>query len=890
MSLWSRIGNVLRGDRVNREIDEELAAHLEEAIAHGRDPLEARRAFGSALRHREDSRDVRLVTWLESLRADAVFGWRQLNKTKTTSAAAILSLALAIGACTSAFRLIDALLLRPLPVANPERLYDLSRQGIGPEGKPQTFDGWAYPDFQLMRVAVKDQAELFAVSYAEPVDLTYKSDEEIEKAYLQYVSGWMFATLGLRPALGRVFTENDDLRPGGHPYAVLSHDYWTHRFGQDPKVIGRTFRMGNDLYEIAGVVEAPFTGTEPGTMVDIFVPTMMNPAVTRKDSTWHRTLLVLKPGAMLKEGIAGEPMRQKLEATSLAFEKERAWGFLGMRKEDIDNFLNQKVLLQPAASGVSELQSATRRPLAILGVLVALVLLIACANVANLMTAQASARAREMAVRVSIGGGRWRLVQLVLVQSAWLALLAAAVGGLFAWWSGPFVVSMINPPDNPARLLLPADSRVLGFGMALALGVTLLFGLAPALRASAVSPVSALKGGEDPHSKRRLMHALIAVQVAFCFLVLFVAGLFVTTFKRLSLQPTGFSADRLLVLDAAAKNPQPLEFWDQVAEHLRNVQGVETVALADAPLLGGNSWNNFISVNGGPSNGVLSYMRGVSPGWLEAMKIPLIDGRDFRPSDTHPGSALVNETFAKTYFDGADPVGKTFDLTLDAGVRLRYEIVGYVRDVRYRNLREPILPQLYVPFRSIDATGAAGKKGSGTLLVRTAGLSPRALAGVLRQEVPRARPEFRVSRIRTQMEINQSHTVRERLLATLALFFAIVALLLAGVGLYGVLHYSVLQRRREIGIRMAVGAQAGGVARLVTTEVFSMVLVGALAGVGLGMLSVRYVESLFYQVKATDLQMLALPSLAILVGALLAALRPVIQAVRIDPASMLRAE
>jgi predicted permease len=884
MSLWSRIGNVLHGDRLNREINEELEAHVEEAIAHGRDPIEARRAFGSALRHRENSRDVRLVAWLESLRADAVFGWRQLKKTKITSAAAIVSLALAIGACTCAFRLIDALLLRPLPVANAERLYDLSRQGIGPEGKPQTFDGWAYPDFQLMRAAVADQAELFAVSYAELVDLTYKSDEEIEKAYLQYVSGWMFPTLGLRPALGRVFTENDDLKPGGHPYAVLAYDYWTHRFGQDPHVIGRTFRMGNELYQIAGVAEAPFTGTEPGTMVDIFVPTMMHPGVTHKDWTWHRTLAVVKPGAAL------EPMRQKLEATSRAFEEERAKGFRGMRQEDIDSFLNQRVLLEPAATGVSDLQSETRRPLAVLGVLVVLVLLIASANVANLMTAQASARAREMAVRVSIGGGRWRLIQLVLVQSAWLALLAAAIGGLFAWWSGPFVVSMINPPDNPARLVLPADWRVFGFGLAVALGVTLLFGLAPALRASSVNPVSVLKGGEDPHSKRRLMHALIAVQVAFCFLVLFVAGLFVTTFQRLTHQPTGFSAERLLVLDTVAKSPQPQEFWEQVAEQLRSVPGVETVAMADSPLLGGSSWNNFISVNGAPPNGVLSYMRAVSPGWLEAMKIPLKDGRDFRPADRHPGAALVNETFAKIYFDGVDPVGKTFDLNMDEGGRLRYEIVGLVGDVRYKDLREPILPQLYVPFYSIDATGAAGKRGSGILLVHTSGLNPRALAAVLRPEVPRARPEFRVSRIRTQLEINQSQTVRERLLATLALFFAIVALLLAGVGLYGVLHYSVLQRRREIGIRMAVGAEAGSVARLVTRDVFSMVLLGAAAGVGLGLLSVQYVESLFYQVKATDLEILALPSLAILVGALLAALRPVVQAVRVDPASMLRAE
>jgi len=885
MGLWRRMANVFRREALNRELDEEIEAHLAEAMARGRDAQEARRALGSPLRHREASRDSRVLGWLDALRADAIFGWRQLSKTKVTTAAAILSLALAIGACTSAFRLIDALLLRPLPVANPERLYHVSRQGIGPEGSPETFDGWAYPDFQLMRAAVKGQAELLAASYIQRVDLTYKSDEEIEKAYLQYISGWMFPTLGIRPTLGRVLTEGDDEKPGGHPYAVLSYDYWMHRFGQDRGVIGRAFRLGDEVYEIVGVAEENFTGTEPGTLVDIFVPTMMNPRVTRKDATWHRTLALLNPGTAM------EPMRQKLQETSRAFEEERAktWS-QAMSKKEIEAWLNQKVVLEPAASGVSDLQSETKRPLAVLGVLVGLVLLIACANVANLMTAQASARGREMAVRVSIGGGRWRLVQLMLVQCAWLAVLAAALGGLFAWWAGPFVVSLINPPDNPARLVMPADCRVLGFGLALAFGVTVLFGLAPALRASSVNPVSALKGGEDPHSKRRLMHSLIAMQVTFCFLVVFLAGLFAATFERLAHQPTGFSAYRLLILETVAKTPQPLEFWDQLAAHLRGVNGVETVALADEALLGGSSWNNFVAINGAPPNGVLSYMRAVSPGWLGAMRIALIDGRDFRVSDTHPGAAVVNETFAKTYFNGVDPVGKTFELVMDEGVRLRYEIVGYMRDVRYRNLREPMLPQFYVPFHSVDKKGQLQRRRDGVLLVRTASANPRALASVLRQEVPRARPEFRVSNVLTQTEINESHAVRERLLATLAMFFAAVALLLAGVGLYGVLHYSVLQRRREIGIRMAVGAQASGIARAVTVSVFSMVVAGAVAGLGLGMVSVRFVDSLFYHVKGTELAMMAFPWAAMAATAVVAAIVPVMRAVRIDPVEMLRVE
>jgi predicted permease len=690
----------------------------------------------------------------------------------------------------------------------------------------------------------------------------------------------MFGSFGLRPALGRLFTENDDLQPGAHPYAVLSYDYWTRRFGQDSKVIGRTFRMGGRLYEIAGVGPERFTGTETGTVTDIFVPTMMHRAVVHDDWTWHRTLARLKPG------VAVEPVRARLHGTSRAFEEERAKGFTGMTKQSIDRFLAQTLLLEPAAAGASGLQQDYRRSLMALGVLVALVLLIACANVANLMTAQAAARAREMALRVSIGAGRWRLVQLVLVESAMLALFAGIAGGLFAWRAAPFVVSRINPPDNPARLFLPADWRVLGFGLALTVGVTFLFGLAPALRASAVKPASALKGGSDPHSRRRLMHALIAAQVAFCFLVLFVAGLFAATFDRLSRRPTGFSSERLLTLDTVTQRAEAPVFWDQAAEHLRTVPGVETVALAGWPLLGGGAWNGFVSVNGAPPGPVLAYFLSVSPGWIDAMKIPLIDGRDFRAGDTSPGVAIVSEAFARQYFNGESPIGKLF-----AKGRDRYQVVGLVRDAPYRSMREPMLPVAYVPFHTIDGDGVLMPIREGTFIVRTSkGTGQEAYSTILRLAVPRARPEFRVSNIRTQAELVRAQTVRERLLAMLALFFAAVALLLAGVGLYGVLDYSVLQRRREIGIRMAIGAQPGGIARLVTADVFRMVLAGALAGVAIGMASVRYIEALFYEVKATELGVLALPSLAILAAALVAAAPAVIRAVRTDPVTMLRAD
>jgi predicted permease len=884
MSLWSRIANVFRGDRLSRKIDEELQSHLEEAIEQGRDPDDARRAFGPTLRLREESRDIRLIAWLDSLRADASFGWRQLRKRKVTSAAAMLSLALAIGACTSTFRLVDALFLRPLPVSAPERLYALFRQGISPGGTFYTSDSYEHPLFRRMRAAVKDHADLIAVSYTARTDLTYGSDEETEKGYVQYVSGGMFRAFGLRPSFGRLLGKGDDLIPRAHPYAVLSYDYWNRRFGRDAKVVGRTFRMGDDVYQIVGVGPRRFTGTEPGTMTDIFVPNMMNPGVLHPDWSWLQIFVKLKPG------VPPERVREKLAAVFQVVQEETAKGFFGMPKQRVRDFLNTKLLLEPAGAGLSGMQGDYRTALLALAVLVALVLLIACANVANLMAAQAAARAREMALRIAIGAGRRRVVQLVLVESAWLAFLAAVIGGFFAWWSAPVIVSMINPRDNPARLYLPADWRVLGFGFVLTVSVMLLFGLAPALSASGVRPVSTLKGGENPRARRRMMYSLIAAQTAFCFLVLFVAGLFVATFQRLSNQPIGFSAQRLLTLDTVARPAQLPVYWEQAAERLRATPGVEAVAMAGWPLLSGNGMSGYISINGAAAGANLAYFLGVSPGWIETMKIPLIDGRDFRPSDTSPGLAIVNTAFAREYFNGENPIGKSFEKTAPEGRLVRFEIVGMTADSRYRNMREPITPTAYIRFNSTDAHGELMAISEGTFIVRTASSNPLALALILRREIPGTRTAFHISNIRTQAEIDQAQTVREQLLARLALFFGAVALLLAGIGLYGVLDYSVLQRRREIAIRIALGAQVGRSARGVTAGAFSMVFAGALAGVALGFASVRFIQTLLYEVKPNNPRMLAIPALTILTAALLAALPPVIRAVRIDPATTLRAE
>lgn len=884
MSVWSRISNALQGERLNREIEEELQSHIEEAIASGRDPDEARRTFGSILRQREASHSIRAAEWLESLLADVRFGWRQLCRNKVTSAAAVLSLALGIGSCVAAFRLIDALLWRPLPISGSSKLYVLSHKMTGFDGKPAEDDHWATLDFNLMRNAVKDQADLIAISDADRTDITWSTDDDMEKAHVVYVSGNMFPLFGLEPTLGRLLAPADDRAPGVAPYAVLSWDYWNQRLGRDPHVLGRSLHIGDQTFEIIGVGPRDFTGTEKGTVTDIFLPLSMNSYAAQENVDWHRTFLMLKTG--LNPATALEPLRQHLSAVSRAFKVDCSTCLDGMTQASIDRFLNQKLVFYPAGAGISDLQKDYRRSLGILGLLAALVLLIACVNVANMMAAQAAARAKEMALRISIGAGRRRLVQLILSQSALLALFASVLGVFFAAWSAPFVLSLINPPDNPARLALPADWRVLLFGFGLILLIVLLLGLLPALRASAVRPVAVLKGGEDPLSPRRLMRGAIALQVAFCCLVLFLSSLFVTSFQRLQNRPLGFSTDRLLLLETVAGKGQLPIVWNQTAEALRAVPGVHSVAISHWPLLGRIAINSDIYINGAASP-TSAWFLNVSPGWLSTMKIPLVSGCDFRPQDTSPGAAIVNETFVKTFFPGQDPIGRGFERGANEPL---YKIVGVTPDVSYRDLREPSRAVFYIPFDEIDDKSAPTIVDFATFAIHTDGQNLLALAGSLRQLIAQRHNGLRVSNITTQLDLVRDQTIRERLIAMLAAFFAAVALLLAGIGLYAVLNYSVLQRRREIAIRMAIGSPRADIVRIVTLDVFLMIALGGCAGVALGLGAARYVESLFYQVKATDADMIALPACAILLTAIVATLPAVLRALRTDPTETLRAE
>jgi predicted permease len=883
MSLWSRIANAFSPDRLNRELNEEYEAHIAEAVAAGRDPEEARRSFGPLLRHREASRQHRVLGWLESLSMDMIFGLRQLKRHKITSAAAILSLGLAMGSCVGAFRLIDALLWRPLPIAHPERLYALGRNGITFDGSYAEMHDWSYPDFEQMRNAVSSQADLLAVSFAGRADVTYGSgatEDEIEKVTVQYVSASLFRVFGLKPAAGRLLLDAEDSTDGESPYVVLSYDYWSRRFGRDPKAVGKNLRVGGQLYQIVGVAGRDFTGTEPGTVTEIFLPAAMNEFIKDPSASWLTILVSVHPGT------DPGPLTSQLATRHRAFVTDQEKNYADMQKGIMDLMIRQQVVLTPAATGASGLQEQYRKSLDALVLLVALVLLIACVNVANLMTAQATARQQEMALRVSIGAGRQRLVQLVLVESLLLALASSCVGAYLAWWSAPFVVSRISTANTPVRLTLPADWRVLFFALALIAAVTLLFGLLPALRAASVQPLKALKGGgRAPHARKRLLHGMIAIQVAFCALVVFFGALFVTTFERLASKPLGFNPTNLVLMETKAAQKQPSAVWEQVSAGLRSLPGVQQSSMMNMEFLTGSAWIGYVTIHGRQSP-TIAYYCAISPGWLDAMRVGLIKGRDLRPSDASPNVALVNETFARTYFPGIDPIGQSFTRRDE-----HIQVVGLVRDAIYMNIRDKMVPVVYVPLRYIEKTGKERLEGRTNLVVRLQpNISVEAMKPILREAVAKAHAGFRVTDLATEQELIDNQTIRERLLAMLAFFFAGVALLLAGIGLFGVLQYTVLQRRREIGIRIAIGARRPSIAGLVARPIFAMIVLGAAAGLTAGIFAARSIDTLFYAVKATDASMLTLPAVAILSVALLAVIPAIRRAIQTDPAEILRAE
>ena len=877
--------------RPDADLQEELRVHLELAaereVERGRPPLEAARLArlraGSIARAIDPLRDQRGLPWLDALRTDVGFGWRQIVHHRAASLAAVLSLGLAMGAALAAFRLVDAVLLRPLAVADPARLFVITKTFLDSDQRVDFRDDFDYPTYQKYVARADRYADVMLLGMAVPRRVVFGSNDA-ETAVQQFVSGNALATLGLQPALGRLLRPSDDVVPNGHPVAVLTHDFWQHRFGGDREIVGRTFRMAGRVYTIVGVIAGGFSGTEPGRLTDFFVPAMMNAdALDKNGWSWFR--IWLRP----KADVDAAKVQTILQAGFRADQTEYAKGFADdTPKARLDAFWSEQLQFQPAGSGASGIQKVFRRPLWILASLGALLVLVACANVANLLLARAMSRKIEMALRLSIGAARRRLVQLLLVESALLALLAATVGAVFASWAAPFIVSMLAPPEQPVRLVLDLDWRTLMIGATLTIAVTMLFGLAPALRGSSTPLVDTLKEVRGQRAHRRLAAALVAVQAAFCVFLLFGASLFVGTLQRLHSRPLGFTPQNLLHLSVENARAQSREDWTQLVASIRHLPHVESAAAAGWAPLTGNRWRFSITVPGQPPQDDAPNWVSVWPGYFETMRMRLVEGRDFRDGDRPPGKddagrpvpgvAIVNQTFARVYFDGRSPVGQRVILKhLNAPI----EIVGMAADAVYYSVREASHPGVFVPQEST--------RSDATILVRTPGAAPE-LPQVLRREIPRLSPGMQVREVVPFHSIVTREMIRERLLAVLSTFFAALALVLAAVGMYGVLNYAVTRDQREIGLRMALGARPAHVVTLITTRLASMVVLGAVAGLGVGLWLGRVAQPLLFQMEATDAAALAPPIVALAAGALLAVLPPAIRAVRTDPARTIRTE
>jgi len=891
MSLWSRLANVFRTGRMERELDEELQFHIDERIreltATGMTREAAAeqvgRRFGSRLRLREQSRDVKLLPWLDSLVRDVRLGVRMLRRHAMVTCAAVVSLALALGASVAAFALVDALILRPLPVRQPEQLVYLAFPTYTPE-RPEA-DTFNDPLFVRLRDASREQVDLFAMStqVMQPARFAHAGAEK-EQLRTQFVSGDAFDRLGVLPVSGRLLTAQDDVQPGAHPVAVVSHAFWMRRFGGDPTIVGRWFALEDRQFQIVGIAEPRFTGVEPGRPTDVWLPyAMYNPhAFGNFEFNWFRVL------GRVKEHVRIDEAHSVLQAAFTGVRHERAQRLgPGRSPESVARFVTTPLYVRSAANGPSPLRREFERPLWMLVSIAALVLLIAGSNVANLFLARTAAREHEMALRLSIGAGRGRLIQQMLVESALVAGAACVLAFLFAGVAAPSVVAMLAPPEDPVRLDLRLDWRLLAFAGGLTLLTTALFGLAPALRASGVAPMTALKtGGGRSGARAGVMRPFVAIQVAFGLVVLFVGSLLVLSFARLSSVNPGFATSDVLLLSLEAiprvdPNQQRTALL-QVLDRLRAVPGVQAVSSAEFNALG-RAWTHNVHVPGTQYETIEATMAPVTHGFFETMKIPLVAGRTFdrRDMETDKSTAIViNETLAKRYFNGGPAVGRTFEARFaDIDAKGVHEVVGVVADARY-DLRKPAAPTVYIPL---------SLRTNGTVHVRVAG-APMTLASRLREEISAANPSFRVTSITSQSAVVDRTLLRERLLALLSGFFALVGLVLAAVGLYGVLSYAVVQRTREIGIRMALGARPLLVVRTVLAEAAGATVVGAVCGLAGALYLSRFVEALLFEVTPLDFWSLALPLGALLVSALLAATRPALRVARVDPVIALRYE
>ena len=904
MSWRSKVNNVFDSSELDQELDEELQFHIEERTQHlidqGLSPQEAmrqaRRRLGNQVRLHEASRDAKMFPWLECILHDFRFGLRMLAKYPGITAVAVISLALTIGATTAAFSLVDALLWHPLPVRDPGSLFFLA--STGPD--ESTFHGFhenvsfSYPTLQRLRGVSRGMIDLFGVSYGGPYQtITLDAPgSQAETVRPQWMSGDGFRILGIQAALGRTLLDSDDTLEGDHA-AVLSHAYWMRRFQGRSDAIGQWLNLTvrglpSGRFRIVGVAQKGFHGMEPGEPTDLWMP-----LTTRTPPAWitNPRFAYFQIRGRLLPGATTDRVLKVLQGPYSASRRE--WKDVlirpGTSAKAADNILRGSLSLFPAVEAPTQIRDTFERPLLILAVMVTLVLLVACSNVANLFLARAAAREREIALRISIGAGRFRVFRQVLIESALLTGASSLLALVLASLMAPPIVRLLGPSDFPAFLDVHTGPRVLGFVASVALLTTLLFGLAPALRASAITPVLVLRPPRSGRSKRMgIFRPLLAAQVSFCFVVLFAAGMLLLSFYKLSSVDLGFSKDRIVLASLGGNHILPMAEYMKLSgpllDGVRKMPGVQAAGLSATPFICRicNPYVAPVRIEGHENISLSPHYLAISPGFLETMQIPLLAGRDFTVSDissTDPYRVIVNQNFAQAAFPGEDPIGKRIQRNTPQG-RITLQIIGMVLDARYGALRESPAPAVFCPFLQV---------GQATLNVRTAG-DPSRLLSALKAQIERANPLITVTGVGLQSTHIADTMLIERLLAVLAGFFAVIAIILVAIGFYGVLNYSIVQRTKEIGIHLALGAQRSVLLRLLIADVVLLAGVGVVLAMAAGLGLSRQVESFLYEVRPSDLWSVALP-LGCLVAAFgLAASLAAARAFRVDPIVALRQE
>jgi putative ABC transport system permease protein len=881
MSFFARLLNLGRTGRVDRELDAEQQFHLDarvdELVAGGmsreRARAEAVRRFGGRLRLRESSREVKLLARIESLARDARIGVRLLRRDAVVSGAAVLSLALAIGACTAAFSLMDALILRELPVRDAGGLVALERPSRDDQRLSMLT---SYPLLQRIRATASDRMDVFSVSHQSLRQAILSDGGGVEeKLRTQFVSGNAFEVLGVRPALGRLLGPADDTTPGGHQVAVVSHAFWTRRLGGDRAVLGQWLQLEQRPYQIVGVMQPGFTGTEIGALTDLWVTNMMWDAASLTQPNWNW----LQVWGRLRPGVTADAVRPIVHATMANFEAEQPAGRKPAGQQKAESALD----VVSVSRGSSALRRGFERPLWILGAIVVGLLLIACTNVANLLLARGAAREREMVLRASIGAGRGRLLQQALVEASMLTVAALGLGVLFARLAVPLIVRMLSTNENPVYLELSLDGRVLLFVTGLGVLTTLLFGLVPAVRASAAAPGTMVNAVTRTTSRTATLRTLVAAQVAFSVAIVFVAGLLLRSFDRLLQVDLGFSPDRLVLLTIEARDrlepEQARRVGAQLVEQIRALPGVERASLANWALFRGWSSGNGVTIPGRGRAGSLRLA--VSPQFFQTMGTSVLDGREFEPGDVEPSGVrpvIVNAAFVRKYLKGLRPVGQRVERTTREGTT-PYEIVGVVGDTRDGSVRGEVPLFMFFPI----------EEAAGTLVIRSSA-DPATLASQARAALASVHPSLRLVDVTRQTALVGNTLLRERLLAVLSAFFAAVGLALAAVGLYGVSSYAVAQRVREIGIRLALGAGRAAVVRAVLGRTGLSLAVGIAAGMAGGLYLARFVHTLLFEIEPLDSRTLTASVMSFAVVSLIAAWRPARRATRVDPVEALRAD